>query len=1502
MPSRHSRLPVHRLRVCALVAATATIVGAVSPVYARPAVPVAKPAPEHRQKFDTTRFVPESELKHGQKGYALTVFHGQKIERFDVMVLGVLKKINNGKDLILIKVMSGPSVTRQANIAHGMSGSPVYVGKRMIGAIAYSMPFAREPIGLVTPIGDMLEAWDPDLPSKPSLAMTPGSFGAPVNAAIAVNNSLLAPYLGQSALSGSLQGSTNFVSLATPLMISGMSSKNIAKLGPLLTPYGLMPMAGGGAGPSRKPTAKDYNTLVPGGAVGVSVVQGDIDMTAIGTLTYRDGNRVIAFGHPFTGIGPIDAAMTTATITDLFPSIQDSMKLGAPDVTVGRIFQDRPFSVGGLIGSPPQMIPVSIHIDDQSDKRVRTFNARVINHPLLTSRLVLSVVDEAILQTHGTPGDAIANVKIDVDAEQVGHVVRTNVFYDPLSIGDTAITDLANLMGLFSANPFYPIAVRSVKFDITIQSKHDTAQIDHIYVPKVKYEPGDTVDVGVIMKPYKQEPVRRTVSLTIPQSTPNGAVVISVRGGTPTLAELLGLRSATSAPPTNVNQMVRKFLEQPKNNDLVATLQLPTTALNIQGEKLSLLPPNLSAIMRAQHSTGLRLERDEVKVLQKQPFIVSGAQNITIVVARKNPLDTAPPPSATPAPPPTQVPQDGVSAIVASEFGDYSLNTASTVADPSASLTPASVQPESATLTPEPRQSTPPAPIARTAAAVVVLPPSAAAGGDDDDDSDGPEVISTPSTPAKKVTPVSRVAQSWRQDTNEIFAGGTLENVALTSANDLRLAASPAFFAASTASYIWSLTADAKGNVFAGTGDDGVVYKTAPDGTMTPFYRTGELEVTSLTLDRQSGALYAGTAPHGILFRITPDGKGEKIFTADEKYITALALDQTRGKLYIATSGGTGRIYAAPLASPADAKPLWTSQASHIVAMAVDSKGTIYASGAPDGLVYSITPTGQGSIVFTTATQNVTALAVGKDDVLYAGTSPRGALVKITPVEGAAPDVKQLLTKVVAPIYGMQADKDGNVWAVGGNSLYSIAPDDTLFTHTAATDVQFITVALADTGAVYAGTSDIGQIYALGDHTQPVSAKPQGTFTSSVHDAKLPSKWGAITWDSTTPEGTSIVVQTRSGDVQRPDATWSAWEAPTVGETGKTVASPAARYIQYRALFTGRGVEPTGRATLSSVTIYYLSRNQAPFVKLLAPVAGEAVSGDYMVRWAGSDPDKDTLAYDLFSSSNGTDWTLIKQVVKTPDVKPVDKKPVDAKPATDTKPVAPAKPAPATPAPANPKAVKPAVSNLPPPPPPISANPPQVARQAGPPQVLPGETHVVPVTPPKPGVTSPEPVDAPKVPATPVTPPAHVMTTSQSWSTAKLPDGRYWLKVSANDLPSNATGNLSADSTIGPIIVDNTPPTVTLDASTPVDDKKQATVTGSVTGKLAFITAVQYKVDDQSNWSAAAAASGLFDSINERFSLTTSPLTAGAHKITVQAVNQAGNNGTATVTVTVTVP
>lgn len=1433
-----------------LLAATLAL-GALSPAMARPPVPVAHPAPSGRIKFDLHKFIPATELKPGMKGYALSVFKGTKIEKFGVEILGVLDKANNGQDWILFRATSGTPVTRGLNIASGMSGSPVYINGRLAGAIAASIPFSKDPVGLITPIQDMFDAWSPDLPAKPSsmsaTAATDSSSGA-------TNRFSFGGGFGVR--------SESFQPLDIPIAVSGVSSQGVRRLQDALAPLHVNVVAGGGMGVLGESEAIQARgaKLVPGAAVGVSLVQGDMDFTATGTVTYRDGNRILIFGHPFFGLGPIDAALTTAYVVDVNPSYQNSIKLGAPIKTVGRIFQDRPYSVGGLIGSMPQMVPVTVSVNDESIKRRKNFSFRVINHPLLTTQLVTQMAGQAIAQVHGLPGDTIASVTLDADVEEIGHVHRSNTFYDAVSIDQSAVGDLDTLLHLLSSNPFYPLALRSLKMGVTIQNRHDTAEIDHIFLKQGKYQPGDTVNVGVVLKPYKREPITRMMAVKIPSNVQPGMLTLNVKGGGSDSGGGLSLGgglillrpSDPGSPAGNVKQLVKQFVEKPHNDELVARLILPTSAININGEKLTSLPPTLSSVMQSSRSSGLKTERDEVKVIQGTPYIVSGAQSLTVTVEKKNVSETpAPgtsaPATSTPTPLPDTSSPDGLPADDTSDMStDAALTDLQTT--PAASILPGF----------------------SSAGPVVMVSASAPATSAK---ADAPSVATattgaTTSPASAKETPlktVGRLASVWRQGTTADFSGGTQTNVSVSSAGDVRLSAALQKIGESGETYLWSLLPDGQGNVYAGTGDHGRVIKFDAAGKSSVFFDSDELEVTTLARDA-AGNIYAGTAPHGIVYKIGADGKGKPFFTAPEKYVTALAWDEARSRLYVAVGGGTGRVYAVAASggTMTDARPWFSSPETHLLALALDKSGNVYAGASPDGIIYKITPEGDGHVFYDAPDQSISSLAVDASGTVYAGTLGKGKIYKISP-EGYG---KVLSDRATAGVLSLRTDKDGNLYACSGNTVYCISPDETVQSFVAASDEQFLSLGTSDdSGQVYAGTGTVGSLYGIS-----ASGDLKGQFVSTVHDAGLSAHWGTISWIADTPPGTQVTLQTRSGDVPRPDDSWSAWSPAYATEAGHVITSPPARYLQYQATLTGTSaaVSQGNAPRLRAVTAYYLPRNQAPTVKMVSPAEGDAVSKAATLRWTASDPDKDTLTYDLsYSSDGGQTWTPIKKKAAPQTVTPT----------VPTKTTAPKAPTVTDREVA--AGVKDMESHLP------AGMPASVRQQI----IAQAPTMVRQALMAQRGLTTGTGSASDTAAA------SGLKDMSYAWDTTSVKDGTYQIEIVASDKTSNPQNALTAKDTSPSFVVANTPPALT--AGTPtVGLDKAITIRGSVSTPLAFVKAVQGRVDT-GDPVAAVADDGLFDSTLENFTLILPSVASGAHTVEVQTVDQAGNTATKKVSVTV---
>ncbi|MBA3633545.1 MAG: hypothetical protein H0W58_12190, partial [Acidobacteria bacterium] len=345
------------------------------------------------EKTTNAQFFPVSELKEGMKGTAWTVFRGSEPEEFAVEILGVVPGAIGPKQDMIVGRISGGSADRTSVFA-GMSGSPVYIDGRLVGAISYSFPFSKEPICGITPIAQMLAIFEQNQnqklkPKEPraisfaELASTTWKPNFPKNAT--VSNSVLAS--GANSSLTAVVGQS-FQPIATPLSFSGFSQDTLNLFAPQLASVGLLPVASVG-GAARITSLKEATdkTLLGGTSVSMQLVRGDYSLAASGTVTMRDGDKIYAFGHPFLNLGTADLPMSESHVVTVIPNLNNSFKLAVPDALVGSMTQDRATGVFGSLGKSPKMIPVRLNLETSRNNQ-ETLNFEVVRDDFLTPLLL----------------------------------------------------------------------------------------------------------------------------------------------------------------------------------------------------------------------------------------------------------------------------------------------------------------------------------------------------------------------------------------------------------------------------------------------------------------------------------------------------------------------------------------------------------------------------------------------------------------------------------------------------------------------------------------------------------------------------------------------------------------------------------------------------------------------------------------------------------------------------------------------------------------------------------------------------------------------------------------------------------------------------------------------------------------------------------------------------------------------------------------------------------
>jgi hypothetical protein len=506
------------------------------------------------------------------------------------------------------------------------------------------------------------------------------------------------------------------------------------------------------------------------------------------------------------------------------------------------------------------------------------------------------------------------------------------------------------------------------------------------------------------------------------------------------------------------------------------------------------------------------------------------------------------------------------------------------------------------------------------------------------------------------------------------------------------------------AARIWDVVEDRDGNLILATGDEGKIFKVTPDGQVSVLFETGDSQVLCLHA-AADGSVYAGTGPHGQIVRIDPGNPAPRIFKTPASYIWALASDEKDGSLYAAT-GPQGRIYRV---ADGKAETFFQCKQEHVLSIARGPDGTTYAGTDKQGLVYRIDSKGKGYVLFQAAQSEVRCLQLAAN-ALYVGTSAPGNSAARPGSSGgsqpsgssrandAAPLVKPAADKTSdAPkepaASGRERDRDRegekftasagtNSPGSGENSVYRVSLDgaarelfrekglilsllkikDRLYVGTGAKGQLFEVnentkersevarleggqvnrLAPRRDGSVVLATGDPGKLYSLQDRFAQ-----HGTLTGEVIDAKLVSRWGAISWQGDVPTGTKLTVSVRGGNVAEPDDTWSEWMPEQIDPKTAVANVPSARYLQFRVtLGTGN---PAITPSLHHLTVRYATLNQAPEITNLEVPTPESIASSkepkkLRFKWSASDANEDELTFDLYVRKDGwKDWVRIEE-------------------------------------------------------------------------------------------------------------------------------------------------------------------------------------------------------------------------------------------------------------------
>jgi len=563
-----------------------------------------------------SRTFPVDELRAGMIGIGKTVFEGDRLDEFKVHILGVLRNvIGTRRNLILARLEGGPLAN--TGVIAGMSGSPVYIDGRLVGAVSYSLgQFSKEPIAGITPIGEMTEAATFAGPRRQAarvelqVPLTPESLRASLRQAF----SWMRPFadspadvqvFGDAGLNAGI--GTLLRPIATPLTLGGFDAGVIDPVASAFSEQGFVPVMAGSSlivprlAQAPGSAAQRPPRLRPGDPVGVALMSGDLEFGATGTVTDIVGDRVYAFGHPFYGLGPTRFPMTRAHVLTVLPSLASSMKIASTGDVIGTVEQDRATTIAGTLGPGPALIPVRISLTSERGTK-KTFQMGMVNDQLFTPMLAYLSILNTLSAYERQNGAASYVVRGSAVVKDRGAVAFEDLFTGDQSSAGAAAYVVAPINFLLR-NAFEDIELEGLNLDIDASEEPRSATIERVWVDGSRPKPGATVDLKVLFRTYRGDEITRSLPLAIPASA-RGALSVMVSDGTRLSQWEARELQIQPLQTRGLPQMIRVLNNARKNNRLYVRLLARDAGAVVKGESLSSLPASVLAVMESDRNGG----------------------------------------------------------------------------------------------------------------------------------------------------------------------------------------------------------------------------------------------------------------------------------------------------------------------------------------------------------------------------------------------------------------------------------------------------------------------------------------------------------------------------------------------------------------------------------------------------------------------------------------------------------------------------------------------------------------------------------------------------------------------------------------------------------------------------------------------------------------------------------------------------------------------------------
>ncbi|QQS48628.1 MAG: hypothetical protein IPM66_08395 [Acidobacteriota bacterium] len=581
-----------------------------------------------------TEFFPIDQVKPGMRATGYTVFVGSEPKPFELEILGVLKGFPNPQQNAVLSKLLGDDLNHMG-VFQGMSGSPVYIDGKLLGAVAFGYQFAKDPIAGITPIQHMIEVFenkqpdekkDLDKPRRVSfseIAFNENSreFAEFVNGFGAGAQPAAAPAGGQVLLP-----------IATPLAITGVPPDVVARFAPIFKSLGFAPVAGvAGATEITDLKQADANTLKPGATIVVPLVRGDYSLAAAGTVTYRDGNRIYAFGHPFLQLGVSDFPMHEGEVVTVMSSSATSFKLSYPTAMVGAMTGDRSPGIFGELGRTPKMLPVEINVKTSLGEK-RSYRFDMVVDRFLSPILLQTTLIAALSSTERVIGDSTLQLSSMIKLRGQQPINLENRLSVSLNAPLAAAFAVSQPISALFNSGLRDLEFEKLSYDITSNDARNTGKLDRLWINRTDVRPGEELEIQAFARTEGGEEYVERVRIEIPKDVSPGPMQVIVGDGA-------GLQASEPRPGVNadsLDQLVREMNRIRKSDRLYVRLARSESGAVIKNEVMPSLPPSVLATLGSDRTSGGYTLTKSAVILEKElpaaAFVLSGQKTLTINV------------------------------------------------------------------------------------------------------------------------------------------------------------------------------------------------------------------------------------------------------------------------------------------------------------------------------------------------------------------------------------------------------------------------------------------------------------------------------------------------------------------------------------------------------------------------------------------------------------------------------------------------------------------------------------------------------------------------------------------------------------------------------------------------------------------------------------------------------------------------------------------------------